>query len=62
MAKQRMIDEEPTDAPVWFTILWDSMKREDFVRAGEAKEQLRRLGVEVSFTKLRLLPSAGGKR
>ncbi|GEM_PF-5191340 len=37
---------------VWFSLLCDSLAKQDFASAAQAKRELTRLGVDVSFREL----------
>jgi hypothetical protein len=37
---------------VWLGLLWQALEEQDFAKAGEAQENLARLGIEVRFRRL----------
>jgi hypothetical protein len=57
------IPQEVLDSPTyWFAVMEGAKTRRDFVKAQEALEQLRRLGVDIRFSQQRPHKPKGGNR
>jgi hypothetical protein len=51
MSQKQSESERPEDSPVaWFCVLERAREQNDFERAVEACQQLKRLGVKVSYS------------
>lgn len=47
------MDQQTNNRPgVWFSLLCDALSKQDFAVAAQAKRELTRLGVDVSFRQL----------
>jgi hypothetical protein len=53
METQSQATVDPRDRPgVWFSLLCESLSKQDFAQAAQAKRELTRLGVDVIFRQL----------